>query len=322
MDDIYNKKKPDDRRDQPNHDVDPHQQVTTLDLAGYEAVGRGDGAGIVGVLCRFVKGEYYIGKGTEARELPLGSKLLCDMATACRGWAYWKDGRIVDPSNIRPLTANVRMPARSELSEFGQEAKWALGPNGRPRDPWQPDFRMLCYTLDDCEELTFVSSSWGGQHCLTGLCRDYVRWRAAHPDPELLPIIALKSKIAVSKLYGRIPEPRFEIVGGGTLADCASGRLEALMEETKRLERPMRDNVVVEDAEDEDLVTAIDEDDEDEEDEDLAKLDQRDEQSEPEDVVRALRARRSARTAFSPKRARLVREKRELRSKLTDLDSE
>jgi hypothetical protein len=206
-----------------------HELIRPEDLAGFEAVAWGDGMGILpgSTLLKFVKGEYFAGIGNEAVQVPLGTQFLVAMATLTRGWAYWRDGRIVE-AQIHRIVEGVPMPRREELSEYQKEQTWPPGPDGRPKDPWNPDSRGLFYSTAEPagQEFTFASPTWGGLHAVRHLCRAYLAWRAEHPDPHEWPIVALDTTRRNSRKYGPIAEPLLPIVGGATLADVLNKRVD------------------------------------------------------------------------------------------------
>ena len=132
-----------------------------------------------------------------------------------------------------------------------------------------------------------------------------------HPDLEELPIIALESVKANSKVYGKIDEPRFPIVGWATLRDVVSGRTEDARAEAKRLEdaraAPKRSKAKHplpedDDEEDDDDIVEMAEDDDEEEDEDVAEVEV--EVDTPIERSRPVRAARSAASKLKKRSAR------------------
>jgi hypothetical protein len=81
------------------------------------------------------------------------------------------------------------MPPRSSLPDLDQ-AKWEIGLDGRPADPWQHHVYLVLQRADTGELFTFVTSSVTGRRAIGTLLRHYDRMQRTNPDQY--PVIRLK----------------------------------------------------------------------------------------------------------------------------------
>lgn len=100
-----------------NGDNAHREVVRHEDLSGFRTVAQGDGTGIIGVLMKHVKGDFFAVRDGVVEDVPLGTKFLVDVSSLTRGWCYWRERAVVEPL-IHRISENVRMPQRSELSEY------------------------------------------------------------------------------------------------------------------------------------------------------------------------------------------------------------
>ena len=108
------------------------------------------------------------------------------------------------------------MPERKTLGDLDQ-AKWEIGLDGKPADPWQHHVYLVLQRGDTGELFTFVSSSVTGRRAIGTLLRHYDRMQRTHPDEY--PMVRLKIggfqhkddrvgwvKTPVLAVVGRVPK--------------------------------------------------------------------------------------------------------------------
>jgi hypothetical protein len=82
------------------------------------------------------------------------------------------------------------MPDRTSLGDLDR-AKWEIGLNGQPQDPFQHTIYLVLERRDETHELfTFVTSSVTGRRAVGNLLRHYNRMQKA--DADAYPIVRLK----------------------------------------------------------------------------------------------------------------------------------
>jgi hypothetical protein len=99
---------------------------------------------------------------------------------------------------------------------------------GGRKDPWSPDARAELYTIEvdgfsAGELFTFYSSAWGGKIAFQDLFHAYDR--ACDDHPGEMPIVKIGTYKRVSKKYGKIDTPSFEVVGWAPVATAALGQV-------------------------------------------------------------------------------------------------
>jgi hypothetical protein len=111
----------------------PTAVATTDENDPFAAYGKAGGGMIVGELLKFAKGDYLAGQ--DAREIPIGTRLIASMETLETGWVCWRDGK---PAEHRMgLVVEHFTPAwRKDLGDL-DKAFWDRDDKGEPRDPWQ-----------------------------------------------------------------------------------------------------------------------------------------------------------------------------------------
>jgi hypothetical protein len=160
---------------------------------------------IVGSILKFRKGEFGTNRGATA--LPPGTELIArDVSEA---WVRFDNGALVETivrSPDRPF------PSRSELGHLDR-AKWPPGPDGKPADPWSHQFYMLFFNPETMEDLTFITSTSGGERAVRQLSRQIDYRREISGVPDLLARVELAVSRWSSKKYGVILSPDFPIQG-------------------------------------------------------------------------------------------------------------
>ena len=81
------------------------------------------------------------------------------------------------------------MPRRGSLGDT-DPAKWELGLDGKPQDPFQHHVYLVLQRGDTQELFTYVTGSLTGRRAVGNLCRHYDRLQRSHPG--MYPVIRLK----------------------------------------------------------------------------------------------------------------------------------
>jgi hypothetical protein len=160
-----------------------------------------------GLLLRFKQGSYVFGE--EKKKLTLGTKLVAVVQEARHGQVKWVDKK-VDQQLVGCVVDGFRVPPRETLNDLDADT-WPLGPDGRPRDPWQQSVFLPLTSLDGSDVYMFTSASHGGRKAFYKLLQDFER--RARFNPSRLPVIQLGSAEYNNRKFGnRIAEPTFDIV--------------------------------------------------------------------------------------------------------------
>jgi hypothetical protein len=156
---------------------------------------------IRGNLFRFVDGDY----GASGDKRLNGHELIA--TSVATYWVKWIAKR---PADIRKAEPGQRYPFREDLGDL-DEARWELGLDGNPSDPWR-DSRNL-YLIDEVtgEEWTFTTSTAGGRRAVSELTRQIQNIRHGG-HPRACPRVRLDSEKFKSK-YGPRPRPKFTVTG-------------------------------------------------------------------------------------------------------------
>ena len=82
-------------------------------------------------IIKFRKGRFFYGQ--DDIEIPLGTRMIANMAEAKVGWVRWWDGRPTDEVMVL-IGDGVAPPRRGELGD-DDRARWETDDRGDPRDP-------------------------------------------------------------------------------------------------------------------------------------------------------------------------------------------
>jgi hypothetical protein len=175
---------------------------------------------IVGTLLRFTKGDYLAGQ--EDEEVAVGTRYVVNMDELMVGWIRWSDNKPTDHVMGR-ISDAYEAPRRSELGD-NDKSQWEVDGQGKERDPWQFSNYMVLWNPKNTEQYTFATSSGGGIKAIGKLSITYGKQMAQHPDE--FPIIELGVETYDHKLYGRMKNPTFKIVGWETKGVFADGVVE------------------------------------------------------------------------------------------------
>jgi hypothetical protein len=112
------------------------------------------------------------------------------------------------------------MPDRASLGDT-DPAKWEIGLDGKPADPWQHHVYLVLQNTETEELFTFVTSSRTGRRAVGNLLRHYDRVRKT--DADFYPLVNLKVggfQHSDSRV-GWVATPVFAVVGRIARADAA-----------------------------------------------------------------------------------------------------
>jgi hypothetical protein len=166
-----------------------------------------------GTLLRFADWNWTSGK--EAIAVEKGTRLVA-VGTAA-AWVFWQNGK---PARTIVRQPGRPLPDREELGDLDED-QWELGPDNRPKDPWQNTRFVYLIDPDTAKAFTFSTSSWGGRGAVIDLADDISRMRKAHPGA--VPVVELQAAPMQTK-YGRKSKPVLKIVGWKTAGGPAVER--------------------------------------------------------------------------------------------------
>ena len=191
------------------------KNTTTLPVTHYEnqwLEAASEVGNDLGRLLKFVKGKFESGDD----EIPIGTEYIAHVNQIARGWVRFAEGKVVDRA-IGKIADGYKPPQRTELSDNDPESWTERDANGKPRDPWVPQWYLPLISVETGEVYTFVTGSKGGIAAVANLCRVYGN---KHRD-NLLPIVALRTRSYKHKQYGRIETPDLPIVGWDSMTSTA-----------------------------------------------------------------------------------------------------
>ena len=160
----------------------------------------------------FKKGDWWLGTGDDAKELPAGTQFVVDMGTNKVGWIHWKNGA-PDDNQLELITDMPITPPRREMGD-DDAALWELGTDGTPQDPWQ-----LTNTVEMCDpenaddRVMYTTSSVGGRGAVNDLIAVYGSRIRQVPDEVPLIALAGDSYMHRDKKRGKVHVPVLEVVG-------------------------------------------------------------------------------------------------------------
>jgi hypothetical protein len=152
-------------------------------------------------------------KGKEGTKVPDGTKLVALGTVAA--WVKWRDGKRVD---YRFREVGCRLPEREELDDL-DEFDWEVGPDGKPKDPWQNTRFVHLVDPVSAELFTFRTSSWGGRGAVADV-GDQIQ-RVRFTNAGAVPVVELCAAPMQTK-FGRKSKPLFKVVEwrkGGSLVE-------------------------------------------------------------------------------------------------------
>jgi hypothetical protein len=172
----------------------------------------------VGAPLKFIDGRWFIRKGKD-EEVDVGTteSFVADMRSYAEEWVRWIAKKPTHKITGRRVDGYIN-PPRHTLPEYDKK-DWPIGPKG-PKDPWQESLRIVLRDLVRDELVTWVSSSWGGRGAMGELLDAYLADVKNHVGQ--MPVVLLTSWDKPSLDYGKVPTPRFKVIGWQAFGPDAS----------------------------------------------------------------------------------------------------
>ena len=192
--------------------------ATAADYNPYAAYGEQATGGARNII-KFRKGRFFYGQ--DDIEIPLGTRMIANMAEAKVGWVRWWDGRPTDEVMVL-IGDGVAPPRRGELGD-DDRARWETDDRGDPRDPWQFTNHLPLKGPETGDGFLFATNTRGGIGAIGAFAKTY--GTAYRQKPGKLPVIELRASDYAhpNKAYGRVDVPVFELAGWVDEADLLSG---------------------------------------------------------------------------------------------------
>jgi len=170
-------------------------------------------------IIKFRKGRYFYSQ--DDIEIPVGPRLIANMAGAKVGWVRWWDGRPTDEVMVL-IADGVAPPRRSELGD-DDRSQWETDDRGDPKDPWQFTNHLPLKGPETGDEFLFATSTRGGIGAIGACAKTY--GTVYRQKPGKLPVVELQASDYAhpNKAYGRVDVPVFELVDWVDEVDLLSG---------------------------------------------------------------------------------------------------
>ncbi len=166
---------------------------------------------------KFDRGSFKFGMDDD--ELPLGTRLVANMAEAQIGHFKWRNSEVVDEAMVR-LADGIRPASREDLGDTS-ESTWEKGPQGNSIDPWSFTNTVPFKTPASETEFVFTTASKGGIKAVGKLCMQYGGERLQNEDK--LPVVEIGASSYRHKVYGEVHFPTFRIVDWCSEAELIGG---------------------------------------------------------------------------------------------------
>lgn len=167
---------------------------------------------------KYNKGEFLY--GMDAEVLPLGTRLVPDMASLAVGQIKWSDSGEVVEQRIG-LVADCAAVRREDVGDHDEDL-WPRDEDGKRSDPWSPVRNLPMKDPNTGTEFVFTTSSGGGNQALV---RFTGQWRRQYTDnPGKLPVMEIGSDSYPHRTYGKVHFPVFRLVSWETEEDLKNGK--------------------------------------------------------------------------------------------------
>jgi hypothetical protein len=143
---------------------------------------------IVGTMIKFSKDGEFVRQDTE--EVIDGEHdylALCDQTLI--GWLKFKGEGEAPEREMGLLYGGYQIPPREDLGDLN-EAKWDVGLDGQPQDPWQHHMYLVLQDGSSKELFTYATSSKTGRRAVGNLLRHYDR--LVKTKPGHVPVVRLR----------------------------------------------------------------------------------------------------------------------------------
>lgn len=172
----------------------------------YAAYGEATSSDANKLFIGFKNGEYFYGQDKD--EIPLGTKLIANMAGLRIGFRRWENQRPVEEV-MGLLLDGFRLPARAELG-FLDKSTWEIQDDGTPRDPWQLTNELSFRGLNSEDKFVYSASSKSAIGAIGALCKAY--GELYRQKPGQAPVVELGRDSYVHKKHGKTYVPQFKLV--------------------------------------------------------------------------------------------------------------
>ena len=170
-------------------------------------------------IIKFRKGRFFYSQ--DDIEIPLGTRLIANMADAKVGWVRWWDGRPTDEVMVL-IGDGVAPPRRNELGD-DDRGQWETDDRGDPKDPWQFTNHLPLKGPETGDEFLFATSTRGGIGAIGAFAKAY--GTVYRQNPGKLSVVELQASDYAhpNKAYGRVDVPVIELVDWVVETDLLTG---------------------------------------------------------------------------------------------------
>ena len=170
-------------------------------------------------IIKFRRGRYFFSQ--DELEIPLGTRMIANMAEAKAGWVRWWDGRPTDEVMVL-IDDGVAPPRRNELGD-ADRGLWETDDRGDPKDPWQFTNYLPLKGPESGEEFLFATSTRSGLDAFGAFTNAY--GKVFRQKPGKLPVLELQASDYphANKAIGRVDVPVFDLVDWVDEVDLLSG---------------------------------------------------------------------------------------------------
>lgn len=165
--------------------------------------------GLQGNFLTFKNGEFT--HGTDARVLPMGTRLAVNMPGLRIGWRRWFGGQLTD--DLTELLSEQPQIQRREQLGSDDPALWEKDGDGKPRDPWSLS-NVIEFVDGEGERYIYASAAKGAINAIGQLCKEYGKLYRQRPGQ--VPIIELAADSYMHPVYKKTFVPVFIPIVGWT----------------------------------------------------------------------------------------------------------
>jgi hypothetical protein len=113
------------------------------------------------------------------------------------------------PVETRILGPGEKFPDVDKLNGETPKSEWVKGPDGKPRGPWQNEYRVYLLDITTMDRHTFITATIGGGIAVREL-RDKTMWMRKFRGAHVYPIVTLGDVFMNTRFGGR-QRPHFVI---------------------------------------------------------------------------------------------------------------
>jgi hypothetical protein len=156
---------------------------------------------IKGTLLKFTNEMWVTREGEE-----ISADLELVAVGVCRTVQRWKDQV---PVEIIVLQPGQKFPDIEQLNAQTPYEDWTIGPDGKPRGPWQAQHIVYLLNPATMDRFCFPTGTIGGRICVRDLV-ERTQWRRRFSGANVLPVVTL-SDTFMKTHYGGRQRPHFLI---------------------------------------------------------------------------------------------------------------